>query len=62
VQDGRIWAEVRGERWQVRSDTALRPGQRVRVEALHDLMLQVRPEAVAPSPSPNPVHGGTHDV
>ncbi|MFW5332254.1 NfeD family protein [Hydrogenophaga sp. ZJX-1] len=62
VQDGRIWAEVRGERWQVRSDTALRPGQRVRVEALHDLMLQVRPEAAAPPPSPNPVHGGTHDV
>ncbi len=62
VQDGRTWAEVRGERWQVRSDTALRPGQRVRVEALHGLLLQVRPEVAAPSPSPNRQQGGTHDV
>ncbi|MDG5977949.1 hypothetical protein H010_22036 [Hydrogenophaga taeniospiralis CCUG 15921] len=61
-QDGRTWAEVRGERWQVRSDTALRPGQRVRVEALHGLLLQVRPEAAAPSPSPNPQQGGVHGV
>lgn len=62
VQDGRAWAEVRGERWQVRSDAALRPGQHVRVEALHGLLLQVRPEAAAPSPSPNPQQGGVHVV
>jgi membrane-bound serine protease (ClpP class) len=39
------WAQVRGERWRVRSDAPLRPGQRVRVLALHGLTLEVRAEA-----------------
>ena len=39
------WAQVRGERWRVRSDAPLSPGQRVRVLALHGLTLEVRPEA-----------------
>jgi membrane-bound serine protease (ClpP class) len=34
---------VRGELWRVRSDEPLRPGQRVRVDALDGLTLTVRP-------------------
>lgn len=39
------WAQVQGERWQVRSDRPLQPGQRVRVLALHGLVLQVQPDS-----------------
>lgn len=42
------WARVHGERWRVRSSSALVPGQRVRVLALHGLTLEVAPE---PEPS-----------
>jgi membrane-bound serine protease (ClpP class) len=38
------WAQVRGERWRVRGESPLRPGQRVRVLALHGLTLEVRAE------------------
>ncbi|MDP2021932.1 MAG: nodulation protein NfeD [Hydrogenophaga sp.] len=55
VQDDQAWAEVRGERWQVRSESPLLPGQRVRVLGLSDLVLQVRSDtenASASQPSP----------
>lgn len=42
---GGAWAEVRGERWRVSSAAALRPGERVRVRALHGLTLEVEPES-----------------
>jgi membrane-bound serine protease (ClpP class) len=38
------WARVHGELWRVRSPAALRPGQRVRVERMEGLMLDVVPE------------------
>ncbi|OGB33685.1 MAG: hypothetical protein A3B67_15245, partial [Burkholderiales bacterium RIFCSPHIGHO2_02_FULL_66_10] len=55
VQDDQAWAEVRGERWQVRSESPLLPGQRVRVLGLSDLVLQVRHDtenSSASQPSP----------
>ncbi|WP_218179354.1 NfeD family protein [Hydrogenophaga aromaticivorans] len=55
VQGDEAWAEVRGERWQVRSESPLLPGQRVRVLGLSDLVLQVRPDtenSSASQPSP----------
>ncbi|MBQ0918981.1 nodulation protein NfeD [Hydrogenophaga aromaticivorans] len=55
VQGDEVWAEVRGERWQVRSESPLLPGQRVRVLGLSDLVLQVRPDtenSSASQPSP----------
>ena len=48
------WALVHGERWAVHADTPLRPGQRVRVQRIQGLMLQVQP---LPGPFPN--HGAT---
>ncbi|MBK5207347.1 MAG: nodulation protein NfeD [Polaromonas sp.] len=39
-----VWALVHGERWKVHSADALAPGQRVRVLALHGLVLEVRAE------------------
>jgi membrane-bound serine protease (ClpP class) len=44
VQGDQVWAEVRGERWQVRSDAPLLPGQRVRVVGMGGLLLQVQPD------------------
>jgi membrane-bound serine protease (ClpP class) len=38
------WARVRGEQWQVRSPRAVRRGQRLRVTAMHGLVLDVEPE------------------
>lgn len=55
VQGDEVWAEVRGERWQVRSESPLLPGQRVRVLGLSDLVLQVRSDtenSSASQPSP----------
>jgi membrane-bound serine protease (ClpP class) len=36
-----VWAEVQGERWRVRSDAPLAPGDRVRVTAVDGLTLTV---------------------
>ena len=38
------WAQVRGERWKVRSARALRRGQKLRVTAMQGLVLDVIPE------------------
>ncbi|HEY0824018.1 MAG TPA: nodulation protein NfeD [Ramlibacter sp.] len=38
------WAQVLGENWRVASEEPLQPGQRVRVQAMRGLTLQVRPE------------------
>ena len=46
VSGGDAWAHVAGETWQVRrarNGTALRPGLRVRVRAVEDLVLRVDP-------------------
>ena len=48
VIDAGGWAYVHGERWQVRSRSPLRAGQRVRVTAVDGLTLAVEPEAGAP--------------
>lgn len=48
VTDDEAWAEVRGERWKVRSDVPLQPGQIVRVMRLTGLLLQVQPETGTP--------------
>ncbi|HZF18240.1 MAG TPA: nodulation protein NfeD [Burkholderiales bacterium] len=40
------WARVHGETWRVRSDTALKSGQRVRVTAMHGLLLEVVPDSI----------------
>lgn len=47
------WAQVHGERWQVRAGTALHPGQRVRVTGVQGLVLQVDvlPDESAPDRS-----------
>jgi len=44
---GQGWAEIDGERWQVRATQGLRPGQRVRVTAVDGLTLEVSPVADA---------------
>ncbi|WP_212745084.1 nodulation protein NfeD [Hydrogenophaga sp. 2FB] len=61
IQDGEAWAEVRGERWRVRSEAPMWPGQTVRVVGLTGLLLQVQPDT---SPQfPEPVEeGGQHHV
>lgn len=47
------WAEVGGERWQVRSSSApLQPGEHVRVTGVDGLVLDVEAVAVAPTPPP----------
>ncbi|MEW6688808.1 MAG: NfeD family protein, partial [Pseudomonadota bacterium] len=43
--EGEGWARVHGERWRVRSATPLRAGERLRVVAVHGLVLDVRPES-----------------
>lgn len=44
VEDGLAWARVHGERWRVRSEAVLVPGQRVRVVAVRGLTLDVQPQ------------------
>ncbi len=44
VQGDEAWAEVRGERWRVRSEAPLTPGQRIRVLRIEGLTLQVQAE------------------
>ena len=41
---GEGWARVQSETWRVRAAVPLKAGQRVRVEKLHDLVLDVVPE------------------
>lgn len=43
VEDGEAWAQIHGERWQVRSTKPLTPGQIVRVLSLQGLTLEVIP-------------------
>jgi membrane-bound serine protease (ClpP class) len=52
---GAAWAEVDGERWQVRAPGTLRPGQRVRVTRVDGLTLEVSvPEAPTSTPGAAP--------
>ncbi|AAZ96444.1 probable transmembrane protein [Thiobacillus denitrificans ATCC 25259] len=41
---GEGWARIHGEQWRVRSGTPLKRGDRVRVRARHDLILEVEPD------------------
>jgi membrane-bound serine protease (ClpP class) len=41
--EGEGWARVHGERWRVRSRAPLRAGERLRVTAVHGLVLEVEP-------------------
>jgi len=43
VESGALYAQIRGEQWRVIADVALRPGDRVRVNAVQDLTLYVVP-------------------
>jgi membrane-bound serine protease (ClpP class) len=45
---GEGWATVEGERWRVRAAMPLRPGQRVRVERVDGLVLDVSPAPATP--------------
>jgi membrane-bound serine protease (ClpP class) len=45
------WAEVGGERWQVRSARPLQPGEPLRVTGVDGLVLDVE---AAPTPTPSP--------
>jgi membrane-bound serine protease (ClpP class) len=42
---GQGWADIEGERWRVRADEPLRPGQQVRVQRVDGLTLDVSPTA-----------------
>jgi membrane-bound serine protease (ClpP class) len=46
---GEGWAAVDGERWKVRAEQPLRPGQRVCVTRVDGLTLEVSPAAEAPA-------------
>jgi membrane-bound serine protease (ClpP class) len=46
---GEGWARVHGERWRVRSGAPLRTGDRLRVIAVHGLVLEVSGEPPDPS-------------
>ena len=41
VDGGETWAQVEGERWRVRAEAALAPGDRVRVKGVDGLTLLV---------------------
>ncbi len=47
--DAEAWAQLAGESWRIRSATALRPGQPVRVVAVDGLVLEVVAADVQPS-------------
>jgi membrane-bound serine protease (ClpP class) len=51
---GETWARVHGERWKVRADMPLSPGQRVRVVGLRGLTLDVAPDEQPPPPKGPP--------
>ena len=42
--EGEGWARIHGETWRIRSAAPLKAGQRVRVVAMHGLLLEVVPE------------------
>jgi membrane-bound serine protease (ClpP class) len=42
--DGEGWARVQGERWKVRTPRPVRRGERLRVTAIHGLVLEAEPE------------------
>ncbi len=50
VEPDGAWALVRGERWRVRADAPLAPGQRVRVRAVHGLTLDVSADPASAAP------------
>jgi membrane-bound serine protease (ClpP class) len=54
VAETETWADVFGERWKVVSRQALRPGQRIRVMALHGLTLEVQPDPESGSQGGSP--------
>ncbi|HUG21283.1 NfeD family protein [Piscinibacter sp.] len=54
VGPAETWVRVHGERWKVRSDTPLAPGQRVRVLALHGLTLDVAADNESSTPKGPP--------
>jgi membrane-bound serine protease (ClpP class) len=43
--EGEGWARVRGEQWKVRAPAAVHRGQKLRVKAMHGLVLEVEPES-----------------
>jgi membrane-bound serine protease (ClpP class) len=43
--EGEGWARVRGEQWKVRTPAAVHRGQKLRVKAMHGLVLEVEPES-----------------
>jgi membrane-bound serine protease (ClpP class) len=45
TDDGQWWITVLGERWHARSTAPLKPGERVRVERIDGLTLDVSPAA-----------------
>mgnify|MGYP001329885610 CR=1 FL=1 len=47
--DGDWWVMVHGERWRARSRVPLAPGDRVRVDRLDGLTLDVSPAAESPT-------------
>ena len=47
TDDGQWWITVLGERWQARSTTPLKPGERVRVDRIDGLTLDVSPAAAS---------------
>lgn len=48
MTDGRIYAQIRGEQWQIVADAPLAVGDRVRVSAVQDLILHVVPVRQTP--------------
>lgn len=62
VVGSQAWAQVQGERWQVRSDAPLQPGQRVRVKGMHNLVLEVAPDPGSPPDATAPFEGEPRDV
>jgi len=38
------WATIRGETWRVRTPSPLASGQKIRVVAVRDLLLEVAPQ------------------
>jgi membrane-bound serine protease (ClpP class) len=56
VEPGGAWAQVHGERWQVRGPQDLAPGDRIRVLAVHGLRLDVERRAATQQQDKEPTH------